>query len=157
MARAYRKDAWLGRAYQVDMEGNRTMIARLKLVFAAALLASPIAAPAQPADFSQAQVVEGSLSNFHFAPSDIHLRAGQPVILRLTNTSSGGHDFDAAQFFAAATVRPADMGAIHNGEVEVGSHQSVDIGLVPTAGRFALKCTHPFHAVFGMKGTITVD
>jgi uncharacterized cupredoxin-like copper-binding protein len=123
----------------------------------AILVASSAPALSQPADFSQAQVVEIDLSNFRFTPGDIHLRAGQPTILRLMNTSSGGHDFAAPEFFAAASVRPSDMNAIHHGEVEFGPRQTVEIALVPAAGSFALKCTHFLHAAMGMRGTITVD
>lgn len=129
----------------------------LSVALACVLLASAPAAGAQEPDFSQAQVVEVALSSFAFTPRDIRLTAGQPIILRLTNTGGGGHNFDAPIFFTNASVRSADMAAIHNGEVEVRGHQSVDIGLVPTAGRYALKCTHPLHAAFGMTGSITVE
>ena len=50
------------------------------------------------------RVVEVQLSSFDFTPSEIRLRAGQAVVLRLTNTSSGGHNFAAPQFFGAAHV-----------------------------------------------------
>lgn len=128
----------------------------LSLVFASALLASTPAA-AQAPDFSQAQVVEVTLSNFKFTPQDVHLTAGQPVILRLTNSGGGGHNFDAPAFFTSASIRPTDTAAIRNGEVELRGHQSVDIGLVPVAGNYPLRCTHPLHAAFGMTGTITVE
>jgi plastocyanin len=115
-----------------------------------------IAAPASAqADWSRAQRVEVQLSNFAFAPSEIHLRAGQPVMLHLVNASSGGHDFAAREFFAAASLR--DPGAVERGAVELSSHQARDIYLVPRAGHYPLKCTHAFHKMFGMSGTIVVD
>jgi plastocyanin len=32
-----------------------------------------------------------------------------------------------------------------------------DVAVIPAAGRYPLKCTHIFHSMFGMKGTIVVD
>lgn len=120
------------------------------------LSTAPSASPRE-VDFSQAAVVEIRLSNFDFTPNTIHLRAGQPVILRLSNTASGGHDFGASAFFAAAAVRPSDAGMIRNGRVEVRPRQSVDIALVPGPGAFRLRCDHPLHSTLGMNGEITVD
>src|SRR5688572_29464489 len=116
-----------------------------------------LAAPAGAQDWSRAQRVEVKLANFSYSPRTIRLRAGQPVVLHLVNTSSGGHDFTARKFFAAATVRPQDRGEVVGGSVEVRSRQSVDVALVPRAGRYPLKCGHTFHKAFGMSGTIVVD
>jgi plastocyanin len=124
----------------------------------AALVALALAAPsaAQPS-WGQAAPVTVSLSSFKFSPQTIRLRAGQPVILHLQNTGSGGHDFSAAGFFRAASVRPQDAGKITSGAVDVGGHDSVDVALVPKAGTYALRCTHAFHTMFGMKGSIVVQ
>jgi uncharacterized cupredoxin-like copper-binding protein len=40
--------------------------------------------------------------------------------------------------------------------VEVAAHSSVDVDVIPAAGQYALKCSHPLHAAFGMKGAIVV-
>ncbi|HEY1606094.1 MAG TPA: cupredoxin domain-containing protein [Allosphingosinicella sp.] len=117
-----------------------------------AALAAP--AIAQP-DWRAAQRVEVKLDSFSFTPSNIHLRAGQPVVLHLVNVSGGGHDFAAKEFFSAATMR--DPGAAPGGRVELGKHESRDIALVPRAGTYPLKCTHAFHKMFGMSGEIVVD
>jgi plastocyanin len=119
---------------------------------ACAALASP--ALAQP-DWSRAQRVEVKLASFSYTPSMIHLRAGQPVVLHLVNVASGGHDFAAREFFAAATLR--DRGGVERGAVELAGHESRDVALVPRAGRYPLKCTHSFHKMFGMSGEIVVD
>jgi uncharacterized cupredoxin-like copper-binding protein len=132
----------------------RRHIASIAAAFA---LASPVLAqPVAPA-WHRAQRVEVKLANFSFRPKTIRLRAGRPVVLRLVNASSGGHDFTARLFFAAANVRPQDRRAIVNGSVEVGKRRSVDIALVPRAGRYPLKCGHAFHKTFGMSGEIVVD
>jgi uncharacterized cupredoxin-like copper-binding protein len=129
---------------------------RLRLL-APALLCLPYAVLAQAPDWAQAQRVEVKLSSFAFTPSTLHLRAGRPVILHLVNTGSGGHDFTAPKFFAAAQLRPRDRAAVGKGSVELRGRQSADIALVPRAGRYPLKCSHSFHKTFGMSGQILVD
>jgi uncharacterized cupredoxin-like copper-binding protein len=126
------------------------------LASAGLALAGVAPAAAQP-DWSQAARVTVGLSSFKFAPAVIRLRAGQPVILHLENTGSGGHDFSAPGFFRAARVRPQDAGKVEGGSVDVGGHESADIALVPAAGTYALRCTHAFHTMFGMKGSIVVQ
>jgi uncharacterized cupredoxin-like copper-binding protein len=111
----------------------------------------------QGPDWAHAPRYEVKLSSFDFTPSAVHLRAGRPVVLHLVNTSSGGHDFTAPRFFASAQLRPQDRGAVDEGSVEVGKGRSVDIALVPKAGRYPLKCSHAFHKTFGMSGSIVVD
>lgn len=113
------------------------------------ILSVPVAADAQGP-----RTVEVRLSSFDFAPSAIHLRAGQPVVLHLTNTASGGHNFAAPQFFAAAK---GIGGPVRGGKVEVAGHQSADVRLTPARGTYRLRCTHRFHTTFGMTGSIVVD
>ena len=131
-------------------------MSRLAVCAAAALASAGLAAPAaaQP-DWGNAARVEVRLSSFAFDPKLIHLHAGQPVLLHLVNTGSGGHDFAAKAFFAAATLR--DPASVSGGRVALGGHQSRDVALVPRAGRYPLKCTHMMHATFGMTGEIVVD
>lgn len=129
----------------------------LRPILVLALAAATSAAAAQAPDWSHAARVNVTLANFSYSPSTIHLRAGQPVVLHLVNSASGGHDFSAPAFFAAATIRPEDRGALSGGKVEFRGHQTHDIALVPKAGRYPLKCTHSFHKMFGMSGTILVD
>lgn len=129
---------------------------RLRL-FACLLFAPPALAGAQAPDWSGAQRVEVELSNFDFTPSTLRLRANRPVVLHLVNTGSGGHDFTAPAFFAAARIRPRDRRSIGNGRIELRGHQSVDVALVPKAGTYKLKCSHAFHKAFGMSGRIIVD
>jgi plastocyanin len=126
-------------------------------LLALGVAALPAAAGAQAPDWAHAQRVEVQLSSFAFTPSTLHLRAGQPVVLHLVNTGSGGHDFTAPKFFASAQVRPQDRAAAGKGSVELGGHRSADIALVPRAGRYPLKCSHTFHKTFGMSGQILVD
>jgi uncharacterized cupredoxin-like copper-binding protein len=104
-----------------------------------------------------APVVAVQLSNFKFTPNTIVLDHGRPYVLRLVNVASGGHDFTASQFFAVATVAPADRRFIQEGEVEVPPGQVREIHLTaPATGTYKLKCSHSFHKMFGMSGEIIV-
>jgi plastocyanin len=127
-------------------------------VIALAALSAPPSGRAQqttaPRGMSEAITVR--LSSFAFDPDHLRLKAGMPVRLRLVNESSGGHDFSAPGFFAASSILPGSL-APPNGDVTVGSHQTVEIAVVPhTLGRYPLKCTHFLHSFFGMHGTIEV-
>ena len=110
-------------------------MSRLALCLAAVALSATYVAPAiaQP-DWHDARRVEVRLANFSFTPSTIHLRAGQPVVLHLVNVGSGGHDFAAREFFAAATMR--DPGAAPGGRVELGKGERREIAHVPRAGSY---------------------
>jgi plastocyanin len=126
--------------------GDPTMLALLPLMVAA-MAPPPSAAP---------PTVVVTLSSFAYAPSPIRLRAGQTVTLRLTNTSGGGHDFSAPEFFTASRI-VAGAPAIRRGKVDVPGGASVSMTLVPKAGAYPLKCTHFGHKLMGMSGTIVVE
>jgi uncharacterized cupredoxin-like copper-binding protein len=130
----------------------------LRTAFLAALAAvTASASAAQAPDWSRAARVDVALANFSFSPKTIRLRAGEPVVLHLANSASGGHNFAAGQFFSASTIRPQDRGAVNGGAVELRGHQSKDIALVPRAGHYPLRCTHTLHKMFGMTGEIVVE
>jgi plastocyanin len=122
---------------------------------AALIIAAP--AIAQSIDWSAATPVTVTLSSFAYAPEAVRLPANRPVRLILTNSGSGGHNFAASEFFAAAAIRPEDRAAIRRGAVEVGGRTSVTIALVPRAGRYRLRCTHFLHSGLGMTGEIIVE
>ena len=122
-------------------------------LIAFALLASVSIAPAAAASPAVTSV---DLADFSFTPSTVVLQAGVPTVLRLRNLSGGGHSFAAPQFFAASKVQPESAALVQNGRVEVPGHSSVDVDIIPAAGQYALRCSHPLHATFGMKGTIDV-
>jgi uncharacterized cupredoxin-like copper-binding protein len=125
----------------------------LALAAAIVVAAGPAAHAAAATDPAVASI---DLANFSFNPRAISLQAGVPTVLRLRNLASGGHSFTAPEFFAASNLQPQSAALVQKGRVEVPAHSSVDINLIPAAGQYALKCSHPFHAAFGMKGTIVV-
>jgi len=97
------------------------------------------------------------LVNFSFTPSDLQLEAGKPVALRFINQGSGGHNFVAKEFFAAAAIDAETRAKLgKKGVVELAKGGSMDVTLTPKAGSYAVQCTHFLHAGFGMTGTITV-
>ena len=98
----------------------------------AVLAAGLIAACASSHAIAQAGAEQRvTLSNFDFTPHELHLRAGQPVALVLANVASGGHDFSAPEFFAAARIEPADAALVSEGEVEVPGRSTRTVHLVP--------------------------
>jgi uncharacterized cupredoxin-like copper-binding protein len=129
---------------------------RIPLTFAAALTA--LAATPAAVSAQGETKVPIALSSFAFTPSTITLVHGQPYVLELTNTSSGGHNFAAPAFFAAARIAPTDRAKIGKKGVEVNSGETVAIHLTaPAAGRYKLRCTHFLHSSFGMNGEIVVS
>jgi plastocyanin len=125
---------------------------RYLLLLPLLLLAAP-GAPAQEAP----RTVDVQLTSFDFAPAEIRLRAGVPIVLRLTNAGRGGHNFSAPAFFRAASVAPGQNVALRGGTIEVPSRRTVTVRLAPARGNYPLRCTHTLHTAFGMRGRIIVE
>jgi plastocyanin len=128
------------------------------VVIALAAFSVPRSGIAQPATTaaSATETITVRLSNFAFDPGHLRLKAGVPVRLRLVNESGGGHDFSAPAFFSASSVLPGGS-TPSNGEMAVGSHQTVEIALMPRMpGTYRVECTHFLHSFFGMHGTVEV-
>ncbi len=129
------------------------VVAALAVTIAAG---TPAAAQTSPPATATVTTVVVRLSSFAFGPDHLVLKAGVPVKLRLTNDSSGGHDFSAPAFFAASTIPPASTRPV-DGAIAVPSEQTVEVTVVPrTPGHYPLTCTHFLHSFFGMKGSIDV-
>jgi uncharacterized cupredoxin-like copper-binding protein len=116
----------------------------------------PQLAPAS-VNFGSAAEERVELANFDFTPRELRLRAGRPYDLVLVNVGTGGHDFSAPEFFAAAQVKTDDAALIAKGEVDVPGGATRHVHLVPAAGRYDLTCTHTGHALLGMTGRIVVE
>jgi uncharacterized cupredoxin-like copper-binding protein len=128
------------------------------LLLALTLLALTSSARAQAPDWGTAHEIDVRLSNFHFTPDKIQLQHGQAYRLHLVNEASGGHNFDAGAFFAAAQVAPSDQAKLKKGAVDLKGGETVDIRLVaPAAGTYKLHCSHFLHSSFGMTGEIVVS
>jgi plastocyanin len=126
----------------------------------ALVLALFVVAPgvAQTPDWSQAKPLTIELSSFKFTPATETLQHGTAYRIHFVNTSSGGHDFVAKEFFAGSVVAPEDRAKIKNGGIDVDGGESVDVRLIPNkTGSFKTHCSHFMHSSFGMTGTITVQ
>jgi plastocyanin len=136
---------------------RRAMIpALIPALFVVALGAA--ASTAQTPDWSQAKPLTIELSSFKFTPATETLQHGTAYRIHFVNTSSGGHDFVAKDFFAGSMIAPEDRAKITNGGVDVDAGESVDVRLIPNrTGSFKVHCSHFMHSSFGMTGTITVQ
>jgi plastocyanin len=125
----------------------------LLLAAAAVAVTAPVSAAPQAA---KAEVV---LANFSFTPEELHLHAGQNIVIHFVNNGSGGHDFTAAEFFSAATMDAANRAKIGGakGRVSLGKDQALDVTLIPKAGTYKAHCSHFMHSSLGMTGKIVVD
>ena len=109
-------------------------------------------------DWSKAQFIELTMTNYAFTPVALHLQHGTAYRLHLVNNGSSGHSFSAPDLFAAVTVAPMDQAKLKGGEIEVLKGGSADISFVPrNAGSFGFRCTHFLHSTFGMAGKADIE
>ena len=123
----------------------------LAAIVLAVSLATAGAALAQPT------VINVELSEYKFAPMQLTLTHGQAYVLHLTNTGGKAHDLSAKAFFQTVAFGAGSAAKVKGGDVDLDEGESVDVALTPqTAGTYEMHCTHPFHAMLGMKGQILV-
>jgi plastocyanin len=128
------------------------------LALALLLVADPATGSAQPAEQSAVQSITVELSSFKFTPDTLTLRQGERYRIRFVNSSSGGHDFVAKEFFAASTLATADAAKVHDGKIDFSGGEVIEISLTPNrAGTFKSHCSHFMHSSFGMNGEIVVQ
>lgn len=126
----------------------------MRLALLLALLLCPGSATAQPTT----QTVEIDLSSFKFTPSKPVLDHGRRYLLHLVNTSDGGHDLVAKEFFAASALDPTGRAKVKDGEIDLKGGAETDIAFTaPAAGRYPFRCSHFMHSTFGMKGEFVVQ
>ena len=114
------------------------------------------------ADWSNAETVTVSLSEFAFAPTSVTFRARTPYRLVIKNTGGQTHFFVSDGFFraiAARTLRSAD-GEIENPYLEKiavapGATKEL-LFIAVNSGTYELACTAFLHETFGMTGRISV-
>lgn len=133
-----------------------------RILIASCIAFAPLAARSQTSatdsEWASAEAVTVKLSSFQFDPAIVTLRQGRAYVLRLENTSSGGHDFAAKEFFGAARIQEGDRAKAAGGKIRLDGGKSVEIHLIaPGAGTYKVRCTHFLHAGFGMTGEIVVQ
>lgn len=124
-----------------------------------AALAFAVPAAAQTADWSKAQTVTISMSNYAFTPATLTLKANQPYRLVFTSTVTKDHDFSAPELFKSGQIAPQDKAKVSSdGDVEVDDGGTVTVDFMPEKpGTYASECTHFMHAMLGMKGQVVVQ
>ncbi len=129
----------------------------LKLVPLAAIAALGLLPVGAAAQGDQPTVISVQLSEFKFTPPEIMLNKGQHYVLHLTDSGKRDHSFTAKGFFQTVTFDPASASAVHDGDIDLKSGVTADVGFTPqTAGTYDMHCDHPFHATLGMRGHIVV-
>jgi plastocyanin len=99
---------------------------------------SVTAAPGQKA------TVDMKAGSFYFDPAVITARAGETLVLNVTNVSGEKHNI---------TVK--DPAGKVVAEKDIPSHQTVTVEVpLPTAGVYPFHCGVDLHATLGMKGRI---
>jgi plastocyanin len=128
--------------------GVATMVALVGLMAASG---DGRAQPTQPV------VITVQLSDYKFTPAEIDLDHGQTYVLRLVNSGTKAHDLSAKAFFQTVTLAPGSAAAVQDGAVELAMGESADVSFTTGApGSYEMHCTHPLHAMLGMKGRIVV-
>jgi uncharacterized cupredoxin-like copper-binding protein len=132
-------------------------VAFLGIVLAATVASAQPAANNASVDWSKAQVVELTMTNYDFAPKMLQLRRNTPYRLHFINNGSSDHNFNSQELFGAMMIAPDDRAKIENGEVEVPKGKSVDVSVVPMArGSYPFHCSHFLHTMFGMRGQANI-
>ncbi len=121
-----------------------------------------IAAKTANVDWSKAETVTVTLSEFRFAPARLSFRSGVPYRLRLRNAGTQGHTFVSPGFFRAIAaeklvstdgefVRPY----LQSIAIPPGAEKELFFVPVKTAV-YGVKCTVFLHESFGMEGKFTI-
>jgi uncharacterized cupredoxin-like copper-binding protein len=118
------------------------------------LALAPAARAADP--WASAQVVTEVMVDNSFEPDHLTFHAGQPYALHLENHGKDMHEFTAADFLRASTIRNPDRLANGGTDIVVQPGQSATVFLIPgRKGQYDLHCAD--HDWDGMVGSITVD
>ena len=122
-----------------------------------------IAAATEGVDWSKAETVTVTLSDFAFTPAALSFRPGTPYRLVLSNVSDHGHTFTSTGFFEAIAAEKlvgpsATTNRPHLVSVAVPPGVRIEVHFVPVReGEWGLECTVFLHELFGMEGRITIQ
>ena len=111
--------------------------------------------------------------DLRFEPSDLRLKAGQPVRITFVNDGSVEHDLSIPGLNSTGNVLDADHGAGHDGpnghmhdssamapgtvHMAVSPGEEVEVEFTPAAGTFDMLCTYPGHREAGMMGKVVSE
>ena len=133
---------------------------RLLPIFAALLIAAPLAVPvrAQEPEWRQSIDYDVLLKPFAYEPREIRLEAGRPYRMRFVNSGQATLTFAAPRFFRSARVRSGDDSeAVRDGSIRLAPGERRTIVLVPAQGRYRMRSGNFVHRLLGMRGRIVVE
>lgn len=113
-------------------------------------------------DWSTAETVTVTLSEFGFSPETLRFRIERPYILKLTNSGSVSHRFVSHDFFRSIAARrllysDAEASFPKLEAIALAPHETKSLYFIPvTTGAYRLTCDQPFHRLLGMTGRIVV-
>ena len=114
------------------------------------------------ADWSRAEAVTITLSEFSFSPANLTFAAGSPYRLLIRNNGNIQHLFVADGFFKGIAAQrlktpDGDVEAPYLATIAVPPSAEKELTFVAvTSGTYHLECSLPFHATFGMEGEIAI-
>ncbi len=114
------------------------------------------------ADWSRAEAVTITLSEFSFSPANLTFAAGSPYRLLIRNNGNIQHLFVADGFFKGIAAQrlktpDGDVDAPHIAAIAVPPGAEKELAFVAvTPGTYHLECSLPFHATFGMEAEIAI-
>lgn len=121
-----------------------------------------VAAVITAADWSQAETVTVTLSEFYFSPASLTFRANVPYRFRIANRGIAAHNFVSQTFFKAIAIQrmktpQGDIDMPYLKSIAVAPGTEKEVFFVPVKkGEYDLECTAPLHRLFGMVGKIAV-
>ena len=140
---------------QVARRASIALMSVFALVLAACSGTTSNATPAGP------KVINVTMQEFSFQPSEISVRVGQPVKIVLANKGAVLHDFSSPD---ARVEMTESHGATHEmAGMDVKMHAAVEAGQIGTlefkptqAGTYTFNCTVAGHKDAGMVGKLVV-
>lgn len=117
------------------------------------------------ADWGRMVDVSIEMLDYGYRPRELRLVLGQPYRLRLSNSGSVSHYFNAPEFFASVASRKAEVP--HNAEVKAavfasfevhGRGGSLDFYFVPLVrGTYRAHCHMKDHLALNIEGVLVVE
>lgn len=119
------------------------------------LFTVPAAQAADP-DWSKAQPLDVTATDYQFSPNPVTFEHGGVYRLHLENHGKETHEFHSADFFKAATLRDPSVLGSEKDEVVLQPGDKKDVYLVAPATPATYKVYCPDHDWAGMTGEIVV-
>jgi uncharacterized cupredoxin-like copper-binding protein len=115
------------------------------------------------ADWSQAETVRVTMSEYVFTPQVLSFTEGRPYVLEIVNLGLENHYFVSEKFFRAVATRKAqvpevaELKAPHFTALEVYPGERLELHFVAVRqGTYELRCTNQGHTEKGMTGAIRI-